>query len=66
MEPISETQICEKLHEVFSSGMMTLSYICKQTSLEFPQVNQVMRDKNLDRISEDQKEKLKLFLYGHV
>jgi hypothetical protein len=65
-DPISDIQISEKLLEVFSSGMMMLSYICKQTTLEFHQVNQVMRDKNLDKITPEKKEKLMLFLYGHL
>ena len=60
----SDTEISEKLLELFQSGMVGLKYICTQTGLEFHQVNQIMRDKTLERIEPEQREKLRKFLYG--
>lgn len=60
----SDIEVSQKLLELFQSGMMGLKYICTQTGLEFHQVNQIVRDKTLERIDPETKEKLIKFLYG--
>lgn len=55
---MTDPEIADKLLAHLQMGWLTLSKIRSETTLEFHQINAIMRDKEFIRIEEDQKQKL--------
>jgi hypothetical protein len=62
---MSDPEIAEKLLAHLQMGWLTLSKIRQETTLEFHQINAIMRDGEFVRIEPEQKEKLIKLLYGN-
>lgn len=61
---MTDREIASLLLEYFHAGRFTIKQICASTGLEFHQVNAIMRDGELVRIEEEQKQKLIQLIYG--
>ena len=55
---MTDSEIAEKLLAHLQMGWLTLSKIRQETTLEFHQINAIMRDGELVRIEDVQKQKL--------
>jgi hypothetical protein len=62
---LTDREIASLLLEYFHAGRFTIKQICASTGLMFHQVNAIMRDGELVRIEDEQKEKLIKLLYGN-
>jgi len=59
---ISDAEISSRLLLVFQSGMYSLGQLCGYTGLEFHRINQIMRDGSLEKLNDEEKEKLIKFI----
>ena len=55
---MTDREIASMLMEYFHAGKFTIKQICESTGLEFHQINAIMRDGELVRIEDEQKQKL--------
>lgn len=62
---MTDREIASMLMEYFQAGKFTIKQICESTGLEFHQINAIMRDGELVRIEDVQKQKLINLIYGN-